>query len=230
MKIQDSITIKAPRGHFFQGSFQHLLILGVLLVGTFNMIPIFDGPSFLGLSLLSWFALSVGLVVLQQFLGWFVFRSQLQWNLLHRIFGEADFVVWGLVFFPLLLARPLLLVFIGMTDSASLGLPLWLRLGGASVLFLLAAWAMYSVLRYFGIKRALGGDHFRESLRTLPLVKGGIYRYTHNAMYSIVFLALWAIALVMDSRAALLGAAFQHAYIWVHFYCTEEPDMRILHP
>ena len=25
---------------------------------------------------------------------------------------------------------------------------------------------------------------------------------------------------------ALAVALFQHAYIWVHYYCTEKPDMR----
>jgi hypothetical protein len=48
-------------------------------------------------------------------------------------------------------------------------------------------------------------------------------------MYTFAFLALWAIALLTGSRAALAGALFQHAYIWVHMYCTEAPDMRVIY-
>jgi hypothetical protein len=44
-------------------------------------------------------------------------------------------------------------------------------------------------------------------------------------MYKFGFLILWAIALAFLSKAALLVAAFSHAYIWVHFYFTELPDI-----
>ena len=44
-------------------------------------------------------------------------------------------------------------------------------------------------------------------------------------MYAFVFLGLWGIALVAGSLAALSAPLFQHAYIWVHYYCTEHPDM-----
>jgi len=48
-------------------------------------------------------------------------------------------------------------------------------------------------------------------------------------MYTFAFLAFWAVALLAGSRAALASALFQHAYIWVHMYCTEEPDMRVIY-
>jgi protein-S-isoprenylcysteine O-methyltransferase Ste14 len=87
----------------------------------------------------------------------------------------------------------------------------------------------WSVGRYFGIPRALGGDHFRQEYRELPLVREGAFKYSSNAMYAFVFLVFWAIALLTGSRAALASALFQHAYIWVHFYCTEEPDMQVIY-
>lgn len=40
---------------------------------------------------------------------------------------------------------------------------------------------------------------------------------------------LWSIAFLLGSQAALSVALFQHAYIWVHYSCTEEPDMRLLY-
>ena len=86
---------------------------------------------------------------------------------------------------------------------------------------------MYSVIRYFGIDRAYGIDHFEpEIYLNKPFVKQGLFKYTDNAMYKFVFLALWAIGLGFLSKAALLVAAFNHLYIWVHFYFTELPDIR----
>ena len=61
------------------------------------------------------------------------------------------------------------------------------------------------------------------------MVRQGAFRYSSNAMYALVFLGLWAIALLTRSQAALAVALFQHAYIWVHWYCTEQPDGVVLY-
>jgi hypothetical protein len=92
-----------------------------------------------------------------------------------------------------------------------------------------AAYALWSVPKYFGVERALGGDHFREGYGDMPPVREGAFRYSSNAMYTLAFLGLWAIAFLTGSIAALAAALFQHAYIWVHWYCTEQPDMRVIY-
>ena len=48
-------------------------------------------------------------------------------------------------------------------------------------------------------------------------------------MYTFAFMGLWGAALLLDSRNALALAAFQHAYIWVHWYCVEAPDIAFLY-
>jgi len=48
-------------------------------------------------------------------------------------------------------------------------------------------------------------------------------------MYLYAFLLFWAIAVGLNSIAALIVAAFSHVYIWVHYYATEKPDMDILY-
>ena len=73
------------------------------------------------------------------------------------------------------------------------------------------------------------GDHFRLRYRQMPLENRGIFKYTKNAMYTYGFVILWAIALFNLSLPALIAAGFQHLYIWVHFYCTEKPDMDIIY-
>ena len=90
-------------------------------------------------------------------------------------------------------------------------------------------YAMYSVQRYFGMARAAGGDHFDERYRAMPFVREGIFRFTENGMYVYAFLLFWAIAIGFNSVAALYVAAFSHAYIWVHFFSTEKPDMDFLY-
>ena len=110
-------------------------------------------------------------------------------------------------------------------DRGSLSLPVTLRFIMAATFLILGLYAAYSVKRYFGMVRAAGADHFDHSYRAMPLVKEGIFRFTSNAMYLYAFLLFWAIALGYSSTTAVVVAAFSHAYIWVHYYSTEKPDM-----
>ncbi len=134
-----------------------------------------------------------------------------------KIFGRADMVVWGVIFMPMLLLRPVTVLGVALADTSTLALPAWIAIVLGLALCVPSLFAMYSVARYFGIPRALGGDHFREHYRRMPLVTGGGYRYTGNAMYGHIFLGLGAIALLTGSQGALAAAFFQHTYIWVHY-------------
>jgi hypothetical protein len=77
--------------------------------------------------------------------------------------------------------------------------------------------------------RAAGADHFDSRYRSMPFVKKGIFRFTSNGMYLYAFLLFWAIAAGFNSSASLIAAAFNHVYIWVHFYTTEKPDIDFLY-
>ena len=72
----------------------------------------------------------------------------------------------------------------------------------------------------------MGIDHFDPSFRTKPFVRQGIFRFTSNGMYVYGFFMLWVPGLWWASTAALAAAAFNHAYIWVHYCATELPDIR----
>ena len=48
-------------------------------------------------------------------------------------------------------------------------------------------------------------------------------------MYGVAFLGPWGLALLLGSAGALIAAAFGHAYIWLHFYATEKPDMEFIY-
>jgi len=48
-------------------------------------------------------------------------------------------------------------------------------------------------------------------------------------MYVYGLLILYLPGLFLLSKAALLVALFNHVYIWVHYYCTEQPDMKVIY-
>jgi hypothetical protein len=221
---------RLPASYLFEGQFQHLLFLACLLPGAiFLALPALDGSSWLGISDQSWFYAVIVLAIAHQVVGWFVFRTQLIFSLFSRLFGKSDLFVWGFIFFPFLLLRPILTLGLGLADYGSLESFRMIQIILGIVLLLPAIYTGWSIEKYFGVPRALGGDHFRQQYRELPLVKEGIFKYSSNAMYMFAFLLFWSIALFTGSRAALASALFQHAYIWVHMYCTESPDMKILY-
>jgi len=98
----------------------------------------------------------------------------------------------------------------------------------ASLIAPVVIYLFYSVIRYFTIKRAYGIDHFDKNYNE-PYVIGGIFRYTDNGMYVYGLLILYLPGLLLFSKAALIVALFNHVYVWVHYYCTERPDMKAIY-
>jgi hypothetical protein len=230
MTAYDSIPEAGTASFFFHRQLLHLvgLLLLVPICWAFAA-PVLGRGEWLGFSDTEWFWASVIVAIIHQLIVAFIFRAQLGWSILTRLFGKADMIIWGVVFMPLLLARPILVLGLAIANAGTADLPRWFEIAAGSALMIPSVYAGYSVGRYFGIDRALGGDHFRQRYREMPMVNEGAFAWSSNAMYAIVFLGLWGIALLAGSTAALAAALFQHAYIWVHYYCTEEPDMRLIY-
>ncbi|MCJ7537801.1 MAG: phosphatidylethanolamine N-methyltransferase family protein [Anaerolineales bacterium] len=225
-KEKTSIPVK----FLFEGQFQHILLLTCLVPGAIYLaLPALDGSSWIGIPDQTWFYATIVLAIVHQVAGWFVFRFQLVFSLFSRLFGKFDMLVWGIIFFPLILLRPVLTLGLGYADYGSLEPFRIIQIIAGIVLLIPAIYTGWSIEKYFGVPRALGGDHFRQQYREMPLVKEGAFKYSSNAMYAFAFLLFWAIALLTGSRAALVAALFQHAYIWVHMYCTENPDMKLIY-
>lgn len=198
----------------------HFACLGLLLAATGG------AWSGLGAPLPGAFWLAVAFPIAHQLFVWLAWRIELNGGATVRRLGFRGYLA---LFFVLFFGRFAALAWLAWLDRGSLGLPVAARGLATLALALPAAYAGYSVRRYFGMVRAAGADHFDPRYRDLPLVREGIFRFTRNGMYVYAFLGFWALAVGFDSSAALVVAAFSHAYIWVHFFCTEQPDMRFLY-
>lgn len=183
----------------------------------------------LGVSAEVWLAIALLIPIAHQVFVWFAWRSELCWAAMTSWQGTRAFPLYQVGFFVLFLGRPTTLILLAVADHDSFVLPVSTRILVCLFLSLPAGYTVYSVVRYFGLSRATGADHFDESTRQLPLVTQGIFRYSRNPMYTFGFFTFWIIAIAAASWSALVVAAFSHAYIWVHYLGTERPDMRLIY-
>ncbi|SHJ95809.1 Phospholipid methyltransferase [Shimia gijangensis] len=226
MSTLSDIRARSTWRDILEGQPQHLGLIILLAAGACTLMqPSPNDTRLLGLEGRQWAMVSVWLAIIHQVIVAFVFRMQLHRNLLSRIRGENDIKTWTLLFIPLLVARPITVIMTGWADDVPIGLPRSVEWVVGAVLVAVAIITMHSVIKHFTIRRAVGGDHFRDEIAAMPMVREGMFKYTDNAMYGVVFLGLWGIALLFDSWNALVLALFQKTYIWVHMYCTEKPDM-----
>jgi protein-S-isoprenylcysteine O-methyltransferase Ste14 len=229
---REAFTLPAARSlrFLFRGQFLHASAAVVLAAVAWALAaPTLGDGSWLGVSDTGWFVANAILVVVHQLYTWLAFRGQLGWGVFTRVFGRFDLAAHAVMFAPLLVARPAAVVAVGLADPSTLALPRSVGLALGLALLVPALYTMYSVARYFGFERALGGDHFRRRYREMPLVEAGAFRWSPNAMYTFAFLGLWSLALLLGSHAALVAALFQHAFVWAHYLGTERPDMNLLY-
>jgi hypothetical protein len=214
----------------FDRQWLHLILLVSLLVpvGLLSRLPSGTEGALWGWSARTWFWVVVLTAVLHQSYVWLTWRLELHAGLLTRVFRDAAFPLFKAGFAVLALSR-LLILPLAVANRGTLQLPGVVRWGASAAFLALSGYLFYSVLRYFGIDRATGADHFDPEARAWPLVDEGIFRYTSNGMYVFGFLLLWVPGLALESFGALVAAAFHHAYIWIHYHCTEKPDMEFIY-
>lgn len=212
----------------FEGQAVHLICLVVLLTGLYfaSGLPGFTGGSFLGVTTFIWLLLAVINAIVHQVYVWLCWRLELNGQRLTQTFGKNTFQIYQTGFAVLIILRPLIAFALGWSNRGTLPIDPIAGSVIASILLVPSIYLMYSIRRYFGFDRAFGIDHFDTSYRDVPLVRKGIFRWTPNAMYVFGFFIVWVPAFLFQSVAALAAAAFSHLYIWVHYYCTEKPDMR----
>ncbi|MBN1759633.1 MAG: hypothetical protein JW863_15000 [Chitinispirillaceae bacterium] len=193
---------------------------------TLLLFPVYGAWQYIGGPFPVFFWCAVAVPVVHQIVVWLAWRLEIQSAATSKTIGFHGYVV---IFFVLFAGRFVSLFTLAWVDRGSLDLNVLPVTILTILLALPGIYAIYSVQRYFGMTRAAGADHFDSRYRSMPLVKKGIFRFTNNGMYLYAFLLFWAGAVGLNSRAALIVAAFSHVYIWVHFYATEKPDMNYLY-
>ena len=211
----------------FEKQWLHVLAL-VLLFAMLRYSLGFDAVrsgELWGIGTPAWLWIAAGLAVLHQGWVWFCWRTELHASLLSRTFGPTGFTLYAVAFSVIGIARTVAVFLVAISGRDSFQSGAHAARVVAVVIMIPAIYLFYSVRRYFGFRRAFGFDHFDEDARSWPIVTEGIFRFTGNGMYTFGFLLLWAPALWFASAAGLVAAAFNHLYIWVHYFATERPDM-----
>ena len=177
-----------------------------------------------------WFLFAIAIPILHQVYVLIFWRLELHHKSISRSFGPAGFKLFKFGFLILFISRLISIIFLSISNKHTLTIDDNIVIVVSVIFALLCIYLFYSVRTYFGMDRAMGIDHFDpDKYKHVPFIKKGIFKYSSNAMYVFGFLILWIPALLFKSKAALLVAAFNHIYIWVHYYFTELPDIKFIY-
>ena len=211
----------------------HILILGGLLFILCSYLEtdttVLNGDLW-GISTLTWATFAILAPIIHQCYVLVCWRSELHYQGLSRLFGKNGFKFYKTGFSILAFSRPVLIVLLAISSSMTLSVNSTFSYVLSGLLLIPAVYLFYSVKKYFGFDRAFGIDHFYpEEYRLKPFVDQGIFKYTRNGMYTFGFFLMWVPGFLLQSKAALLLALFSHLYIWVHYYFTELPDIKMIY-
>ncbi len=217
--------------YFFKGQLIHLISLILLIVFVFFNVDYnrLSEIHFCETNAKNWLIITLLIPILHQVYVWLAWRSELCFGFVTNNFGSKGFLLYRILFFLLFISRPTPLIFLSIADHDSFKLDIASRIIICTLFAIPAGYTFYSVIRYFGMSRASGADHFDEKFRHLPMVNDGIFRFSSNSMYTFAFLLFWIIPVAGASWSGLVAVFFSHAYIWVHYFCTERPDMKVIY-
>ena len=197
-----------------------LFYIGTQFVNLYN-----NTNSFLGISSLNWFMIAMSIPLIHQTYVWICWRSELCWQSITNTIGFKGYII---LFFILIISR-LSAIVLCFVDYGSLYNPGWFAWILGLILFIPGAYTMYSVKRYFGFLRAAGADHFDTKYRDLPFENRGIFKWTPNAMYVFAIGIPFSFAVATGSQSMFVVAIYTYISIWLHYFCTEKPDIAIIY-
>ncbi len=216
----------------FQHQIWHLLSIIILLAALQLFVANNDkalSGDLGGINSTTWFWLAVAIPIIHQLYVWLIWRLELYQNTFTARLGlSRAFNIYAGGFALLFVSRLIFIIILAFSNQNSLSInPLFTYIIAAAITPVVI-YLFYSVKKYFTLERAFGIDHFDKTYHK-PYVKEGIFRYTDNGMYIYGLMILYLPGLLLLSQAALLVALFNHIYIWVHYYCTERPDMYVIY-
>ncbi len=188
------------------------------------------GGEALGISTPAWLVTGFAVAIVHQAYVWVMWRGELCWSMVtERLGRERGFLLHRIGFFILFVSRFVAAFALAYADFGSWYAPDSLTSIVALLIFLPAGYTMFCVAKYFGFIRVTGADHFDPEYRTKPFVRKGVFKYVPNAMYTLAMLMFPALAVAVGSKAMLALAVFYYVYAWVHYFCTERPDMDVIY-
>jgi len=202
------------------------LIIIIFFINLYlgNHTEILSG-SIWGLTTKTWFWLAIAIPIIHQIYVWCVWRLELYQSTFTKRYGlKQSFKVYAIGFSLLFVSRLITILILAYSSKDTLNINPIISYVLAAIITPLVIFLFYSVKNYFTIERAYGIDHF-DKYYNEPYVKKGIFKYTDNGMYIFGLMILYLPGLLLLSKAAILAALFNHIYIWVHYYFTEQPDM-----
>jgi len=181
--------------------------------------------TFISISTLSWFMIAMSIPLIHQIYVWLCWRSELCWKLISKTIGFKGYVFF---FFILIISR-LSAIVLCFLDYGSLYAPGWFAWSLAVVIFIPGIYTMYSVKKYFGFLRAAGADHFDPKYRDLPFERRGIFKWSPNAMYTFAIGIPFGFAVATGSQSMFVVAIYTYISIWLHYFCTEKEDFKVIY-
>ena len=184
-----------------------------------------NANTFLGINALTWFIIAMSVPIIHQAYVWICWRSELCWQSISNTIGFKGYVI---IFFILIISRlsAIVLCFIDYGSLYKPGLLAWII---SIILFIPGAYTMYSVKKYFGFLRAAGADHFDLKYRDMPFEKRGIFKWSPNAMYIFGIGIPFAFAVATGSQSMFIVAIYTYISIWLHYFCTEKEDFKVIY-
>ncbi len=211
---------------FFKHQIWHLGGTIVLFYIGFQFVDLSNNTNtFLGISVFEWFLVAMTIPLVHQTYVWICWRSELCWKSISNTIGFKGYVI---IFFILIISR-LSAIVLCFVDYGSLYKPGWLAWILGLILFIPGVYTMYSVKKYFGFLRAAGADHFDPKYRNLPFENRGIFKWTPNAMYVFAIGIPFSFAVATGSQSMFIVAIYTYTSIWLHYFCTEKPDIAIIY-
>ena len=211
---------------FFKNQIWHigglilLFYIGCQIVDFENNLNVF-----LGISVKNWFLFSMMTPLIHQSYVWLCWRSELCWKIISRTIG---FKVYVIIFFILAILR---LSSIGLcfADYGSWFTPGWMAQIVAILIFVPFVYTIYSIKKYFGFLRATGEDHFDPRYKNISFERRGIFKWSSNAMYIFAVNVFWGFAISSGSKATFVFAAYTTIGVWLHYFCTEKEDFKVIY-
>ncbi len=204
--------------------FSLIVLISMIKLYLYLNADILNG-SFWDISTETWFILAILIPIVHQVYVWLVWRFELYFRIFSKRVGvKLAFNMYAVGFSFLFVSRLISIIFLSLSSQNTLAFNPIFAYILAAIITPIVIFLFYSVKMYFTVERAYGIDHFDKNYNA-PYVKKGIFKYTNNGMYVFGLMILYLPGLLLLSKAALLVALFNHIYIWVHYYCTERPDM-----